>query len=89
MQRVQTPKAARGYAASILEIVLPVPFDEAAARVFGRIQSIALPKRGAFDLQIAAHALSLGVGIVTNNERDFAGVPELVVENWTRPLPGA
>ena len=83
------PEAARRYAASILEIVRAVPFDEAAARVFGRIQSIALPKRGAYDRQIAAHALSLGVGIVTNNEKDFVGIPDLVVENWTRPLPGS
>ncbi len=83
------PEAARRYAASILEFVLPVPFDQAAARVFGRIQSIAMPKRGAYDRQIAAHALSLGVAIVTNNEKDFVGIPGLVVENWTKPLPGA
>ena len=36
-----------------------------------------------FDRLIAAHALSLGLTLVTDNERDFADVPELTVENWT------
>ena len=40
-------------------------------------------KRARFDRLLAAHALSLGVTIITNNEADFADVPELAVENWT------
>ena len=40
-------------------------------------------KRGTFDRLIAAHALALGLTVVTNNERDFADVPGLKVENWT------
>ena len=34
------------------------------------------------DLFIAAHALSLGATLVTNNQREFNRVPGLVVENW-------
>jgi tRNA(fMet)-specific endonuclease VapC len=34
------------------------------------------------DLWIAAHALSLGVTVVTNNVREFGRVPDLKVENW-------
>jgi tRNA(fMet)-specific endonuclease VapC len=34
------------------------------------------------DLWIAAHALALGVTLVTNNAREFARVPGLEVENW-------
>jgi len=34
------------------------------------------------DLFIAAHAQSLGAVLVTNNEREFARVPDLSVENW-------
>jgi predicted nucleic acid-binding protein len=34
------------------------------------------------DLLIAAHALSLGVRLATNNEREFGHVPGLRVENW-------
>jgi tRNA(fMet)-specific endonuclease VapC len=37
---------------------------------------------GAYDLMIAAHALSLGLVLVTNNEREFQRIPDLFVENW-------
>jgi tRNA(fMet)-specific endonuclease VapC len=36
------------------------------------------------DLWIAAHALALGVPLVTNNEREFVRVPGLAVQNWAR-----
>ena len=36
------------------------------------------------DRLIAAHALALDLTLVTNNERDFADVPGLRIENWTR-----
>jgi len=39
---------------------------------------------GANDLFIAAHARSLGLTLVTNNTREFARVPTLKIENWTR-----
>lgn len=56
-----------------------LPFDEAAARAYA-----ALPfRRRSFDRLIAAHALSIGATVVTNNEADFEDVPGLVVENWT------
>jgi len=61
-------------------------FDEEAAEVYGGIRA-ALEKEGrpigAMDMLIAAHAVSLGVVLVTNNEREFSRVPELIVENWT------
>ena len=56
-----------------------VAFDEKAAREYARIPF----KRARFDRLLAAHALSLGAVVVTNNELDFADVPGLVVENWT------
>jgi tRNA(fMet)-specific endonuclease VapC len=59
-----------------------VPFDRAAA---GRYAEVPF-KRGRFDRLIAAHALALDLTLVTNNERDFADVPGLRVENWTLPL---
>ena len=83
-----TPDLARSDAAAILSEVGVMPFDEDAARAFGRIQAAAPSRRGAYDRQIAAHAISLGVALVTNNEKDFDGIPEVVVENWTLP-PGA
>jgi tRNA(fMet)-specific endonuclease VapC len=39
---------------------------------------------GANDLLIAAHARSEGLILVTNNTREFARVPKLTIENWTR-----
>jgi tRNA(fMet)-specific endonuclease VapC len=35
------------------------------------------------DMLIAAHALSLGSTLVTNNEGEFRRVPGLRCENWT------
>lgn len=60
--------------------VVPVlPFDEAAAREYAKLPF----KRARFDRLLAAHALSIGATVVTNNVSDFADVPGLVVENWT------
>ena len=39
---------------------------------------------GPNDLLIAAHAISLGYPVVTDNEAEFRRVPGLVVENWVR-----
>lgn len=36
------------------------------------------------DLWIAAHAVTLGVPLVTNNEREFICVPGLIVRNWVK-----
>ena len=80
-----SPDLARSDAAAVLCAVGVMAFDEDAARAFGRIQAAAPSRRGAYDRQIAAHAISLGVALVTNNEKDFDGIPEVVVENWTLP----
>ena len=37
---------------------------------------------GALDTLIAAHALSLGAALVTNNTREFGRIPGLAVANW-------
>ncbi len=52
---------------------------------YGRIRSW-LKRQGRLignnDLFIAAHALSLGSVLVTNNSREFNQLPDLTVENW-------
>ena len=62
-----------------------LPFDEAAMREYGALRS-ALEKKGkpigAMDLMIAAHALALGITLVTNNQKEFKRVPRLRLENW-------
>ncbi len=67
---------------AFLEAIPLLPFDEAAARAYARLPF----KRARFDRLLAAHALSIGATVVTNNESDFADVPGLQVENWTVPL---
>jgi len=66
---------------------LIVPFDDVAARIYGRVRA-QLEKPGfpigSIDMLIAAHALALDVPVVTNNEREFRRVPELKVENWLK-----
>ncbi len=39
---------------------------------------------GSMDMLIASHALSLGLILVTNNEKDFKKVPKLKVQNWIK-----
>lgn len=56
-----------------------LPFDDRAADAYAKIPFY----RGNLDRFIAAHALALGLTLVTNNERDFDDIPGLVVENWT------
>ena len=61
------------------------PFDLAAAFAYGELRA-ELERRGQpigpLDLQIAAHAISLGTILITNNKREFRRVPSLKVQNW-------
>lgn len=61
------------------------PFDEAAAAKFGAVGAILATSGvpiGQMDTLIAAHALALGATLVTNNEKHFARVTGLEVQNW-------
>lgn len=69
-----------------LQRIIPVqPLDAGVARHYGRLRAELEQKGspiGAYDLLIAAHALSLGLTLVTNNLREFSRLPGLRVENW-------
>ena len=62
-----------------------LPFDERAAREYGRIRHDLTQKGtliGANDLLIAAHACALNLTLITNNTREFERVEGLKLENW-------
>ena len=65
--------------------VAVLPFDQVAADRFGTV-ALALARRGepigTFDTLIAAHAVSCGVTLVTNNTKHFQRVTGLKVANW-------
>lgn len=68
---------------SLLEDLLVMPFEGGAARAYGPLRAAHRERnKDALDKLIAAHALSLGVTLVTNNEADFRAFEGLEVENW-------
>lgn len=73
---------------ALMQFLIPleiVEFDQAAATLYGAIRSD-LESRGlvigAMDMLIAAHALSLGVTLVSNNVREFSRIANLSLQNW-------
>lgn len=80
-QRERNKIALTGFL-SPLEIL---PFSYKAAVKFGEIRA-GLEKNGqiigAYDLLIAAHALSENIILVTNNIKEFSRIPNLSLENW-------
>ena len=68
---------------ALLTEIPAVPFDTRAAATYGVIRAAVRDrKRDALDRLIAAHAISAGLILVTNNVADFEGYPGLVLENW-------
>ena len=82
---IQTSNRAQDERAlSLLTGRIPVlPFTQADAESFGVMRAAVRDRnRDTMDRLIAAHAVSAGVTLVTNNEIDFRDYPGLVVENW-------
>jgi tRNA(fMet)-specific endonuclease VapC len=65
-----------------------IDFGYDATVEYGKIRS-ELERKGVpigpLDMLIAAHAMSLDVTLVTNNVREFERIPELKIDNWTKP----
>ena len=75
---------------ALAEFMTPItvlPYDDQVANTYGQIRA-ELEKDGIpigpLDNMIAAHALALGLVVVTNNEREFCRVSGLKVQNWTK-----
>ncbi len=66
------------------------PFDIAdydfdASVEYGKVRAFLERKGtviGGLDMQIAAHALSLNLTLVTNNQKEFKRVQNLELDNW-------
>ncbi|MBX7254669.1 MAG: type II toxin-antitoxin system VapC family toxin [Candidatus Promineofilum sp.] len=80
----QTERNARALELFLAPLVI-ADFDDGAATAYGAVRA-ALERAGApigaLDTLIAAHALSLGATLVTNNTREFDRVPGLSLANW-------
>ncbi len=70
------------------QFLLPIEvadFDQQASAAYGVVRAY-LEREGkiigSMDMLIGAHALSLGVILVTNNVDEFQRIPKLKVEDW-------
>lgn len=72
----------------ILDNIEILPLDIGADSYYAEVRS-GLESKGLMigpnDLLIAAHALSLGLILVTDNTREFGRVVDLAVQNWLLP----
>ena len=60
-----------------------VGFDGKAANTFVQLKSQKI-RIGTMDLKIAAITIANGAILISRNLRDFAQVPNLTVEDWTK-----
>jgi len=62
-----------------------LPYDAKASQHYGQIKAT-LERKGEIigenDIHIAAHAISQGLILVSNNVKEFNRVPNLALENW-------
>jgi len=62
-----------------------LPYDAKASQHYGQIKAT-LEKKGEIigenDIHIAAHSISQGLILVSNNLKEFRRVPNLALENW-------
>ena len=64
-----------------------MPYGDEAAQYYGDLRTH-LEKQGtpigSLDMLIAAHALSIGCTLVTNNEKEFIRIPNIKIDNWVK-----
>jgi len=88
-QKSHAPKQAIFILEELANLIPPISLSTETGRQYGEIRNY-LEKKGTpignNDLWIAAHALTLGVTLVTNNVKEFSRVQKLKVENWVTHL---
>src|SRR5687767_7012769 len=63
-----------------------LPFTVSEAVAYGRIvERFGYSRRRVIDRMIAATAIVADATLITLNPADFAGIPGLVIEDWTEP----
>ena len=80
-----SPDHERANLENLIEDIPVAPFDVAAGIAYGAIRPATRDSRADhLDKLIAAHAAALGATVVSNNVRDFAKYPGVVIENWLK-----
>jgi tRNA(fMet)-specific endonuclease VapC len=85
IERSSAPAANRAAVEAFLAFTAVLDFDTAAAVHTGDIRAVLAQVGqpiGSYDAMIAGHARSAGLTVVTNNTREFARVPGLLVVDW-------
>jgi len=73
---------------ALMQFMAPLeilPYGDDAAQYYGNLR-VHLERQGtpigSLDMLIAAHALSTGCTLITNNEKEFSRIANLKIENW-------
>ena len=73
---------------ALMQFMAPLeilPYGDDAAQYYGNLR-VHLERQGtpigSLDMLIAAHALSTGCTLMTNNEKEFSRIANLKIENW-------
>jgi tRNA(fMet)-specific endonuclease VapC len=85
VEKSREPEKNRKALAQFITSLIVAPFDQNAAMLYGAIrQSLERAGQtiGALDALIAAHALSLGLTLVSHNTREFQRIAALRIEDW-------
>jgi tRNA(fMet)-specific endonuclease VapC len=89
-EKCDDPPRRRDAWSKFLEPYPVLPFDREAALEHARLRYVLRHRPiGERNLLVAAIASANGLGVVTNNVSEFARVPGLKVEDWSRPSTGS
>jgi len=87
-ERSVHPAGAHALVDALLATIPALDTTTEVARHYGQIRAHLAANGqiiGSNDLWTGAHALALGVTLVTSNLREFARIPDLRVEDWAAP----
>ncbi len=62
-------------------------FDARSANVYGALRTMLESQGtpiGSLDMLLAAQAIAQNLIFVTNNTKEFSGIPQLTLEDWTK-----